>query len=462
MVVGDGERSPNIPAGSRSATLAVLSVAQFTTTLEFSIVYLALPSIAADLRLDAASAQWVVSAYAVLFAGFLIVGGRLSDRFGARRLFIVAVVTFGVASAIGGAAGDGTVLLAARGTQGFGAALLQPAALGLLQATFPAGRSRGAAVSIWSSVGASGLAAGAVLGGLLTSTSWRLTFAINVPLTLGCALGAAAWIGSARSRTPGGRIPMLASVLGTGTVLVLVLGLTLASDVGWTAAPTFGCIGIALLLFLGFAGNENTAGAVLIEPTLRRIPSLRIAAGVSALYMASVGSEFYLLTLLLQTALGYRPLAAGLAFLPLAVLVIAGSATAGRAARTYDPATVLLGGFGAATLGLAWLALTPYGDADALQLLPGLILSGFGNGVVFTSMFVIGTHHVPPAHRGIAGALLTTSQYVSGALTVAILTLALGPAPDHASFRVAFLIATAAAAAGVLLVASRHRRLVLG
>src|SRR3954470_11258801 len=250
-----------------SATLAVLSVAQFLIALDYSIIYIALPSIATDLRLGSALAQWVVSAYAVLFAGFLVVGGRLSDRVGPARLFIGAIITFGVASAVGGAARDGTVLLAARGAQGLGAALLQPAILGLIGTTFPAGPQRSKALAVWGSVGASGLAAGAVLGGLLTTASWRLTFVINVPLTVLCAVGALVWV---RAGTVGGsaRIPLRAAVLGTGTVLTLVLGLTLGADRGWLAGPTLVCLVLAVVLFAAFVRNERRAP--LVEPALRR------------------------------------------------------------------------------------------------------------------------------------------------------------------------------------------------
>src|SRR5262249_9780651 len=155
--------------------LAVLSAAQFLVALDYSIIYIALPSIARDLRLEPAAAQWVISAYAIFFAGFLMVGGRLADRVGARPLFIVAILLFGAASAAAGAAQGGTLLLAARATQGFGAALLQPAILGLIGTTFPVGPSRSSALAVWGSVGAAGLAVGAILGGLLTTASWRLT-----------------------------------------------------------------------------------------------------------------------------------------------------------------------------------------------------------------------------------------------------------------------------------------------
>jgi MFS family permease len=465
------------------AVLVLLSLAQFVIALDYSIIYVALPSIAADLHLAPAAAQWVVSAYAVLFAGFLVLGGRICDRVGARRLFIVAVAAFGLASAAGAAAVDGAVLLAARGGQGLCAALLQPAVLGLIGTTWPAGPARSRAVAVWGSVGATGLAAGAILGGLLTTASWRLTFLLSVPLTLACALGAAARTGPdragsnragsdragsdragsnraavgrsgagvARGGPVGGRIPAVAAVLGTGTALALVLGLTLGAGQGWRAPATLGSLCVAAVFGLGFVRNERTARDVLIDPVLRRTRSLRVGAAATALYMASVGSEFYLLTLLLQTTKGYRPLRAGLAFLPLAVLVTVGSVAAGRAVRRLAPATVLTAGFGIAAAGLLWLTVTLTGPSYPVDLLPGIVLSGLGHGLIYTSMFIIGSHDVPRERQGTAGALLTTAQYLAGAITLALLTLLLGPTPTAAGFRPAFALITAAAIAGLAL-----------
>ncbi|MCP3803772.1 MFS transporter [Allokutzneria sp. A3M-2-11 16] len=429
-------------------TLALLSLAQFLIALDYSIIFIALPSIAGELALAPATAQWIVSAYAVLFAGFLVVGGRLTDRVGAKPLFVLAIAGFGLASLAGGLAEDGAVLLAARAAQGLGAALLQPAVLGLIGTTFPAGPARSRALVVWGSVGASGLAAGAILGGLLTVVSWRLTFMINVPLTLLCALGALVWFAPATARSAQ-RIPVGASILGTGAVLSLVLGLTLAAEQGWSSTPTVISLGLGAVLLAAFIRNERTSSAVLIEPLLRRTSSLRAGALATALYMASVGAEFYLLTLLLQKMKGYTPLEAGLAFLPLAIMVTAGNAAAGRAAQRFGARAVLGAGFAFATIGLLWISLALQGDSYVIHLLPGILLSGFGHGVIYTAMFTIGTGDVPAAHQGTAGALLTTSQYLSGAMTVAVLTLALGASPGHGNFQVAFLITTAAAAGGI-------------
>ncbi|MEV5410725.1 MFS transporter [Thermopolyspora sp. NPDC052614] len=497
-------------AGVSRGALAVPSVAQFLLALDYSIIYVALPSIARDLALDPALAQWVISAYAVPFAGFLMAGGRLADRLGVRRLFIAAITLFGAAGAVGGLAGGGGVLLAARGAQGFAAALLQPAVLGLIGTMFPAGPSRSRALAVWGAVGASGLAAGAILGGLLTTSSWRLTFLINVPLALWCALAARARVGGRpgpengvrtqgdacrpaspsphqrRRRSWSGRglarkdlwgrgwrdvrgtgesgqsgaapIPLLASVLGTTAALAIVGGLTLGAQAGWSAPPTLGTLAVGLVALGAFAVNEVRSRHVLIERVLRGTRSLGIGSAAAALYMASVGSEFYLVTLLLQAAKGYGPLAAGLAFLPLAAMVTAGSMAAGRAVRRLPAHAVLAAGFAVAAVGLGWLATALHGDSYAAHLLPGLVLSGAGHGVIYTSMFIIGTGEVPAEHQGTAGALITTSQYLAAALTVAALTLVLGSEPGDDAFRAAFLGTAVAAAAGVALALLAHGR----
>jgi MFS family permease len=465
--------------------LVVVSLAQFLIALDYSIVYLALPSMARGLALAPAVTPWVVSAYAVLFAGFLIVGGRLTDRVGARPMFTGSILVFGAASGAGAAAGNGAVLLTARGVQGLAAALLQPAVLGLIGTRFPAGPSRARALSVWSAVGAGGLAAGVLLGGLLTAVSWRLTLLVNVPPAVACAavgwvacgagesggfygaIGAAGSAGAAgaagdagaeegRAREPGRRVPVVASVLGTGSAVTLVLGLTFGTALGWGSAPAVGCLVAAVVLGGGFTRHEQRSRYPLIEPGLRRTRSLRAGAGAAALYMASVGSEFYLVTLLLQTMRGDSPVRAGLAFLPLAACVTVGATVTGRLVRRFGVNATLTAGFGLALVGLAWLAVTVRAGY-ATGLLPGLLVSGVGHGMIYTATFVLGSRDVPVRQQGTAGALLTTAQYLAGAVTLAVLTLILGRAGGYAGFTVAFGVTAAAAAAGALIAVGAPR-----
>ncbi|WP_433077420.1 MFS transporter [Dactylosporangium sp. CA-052675] len=413
--------------------LAVLSAAQFLLALDYSIVYVALPAIARELDLDLAAAQWVVSAYAVPFAGLLLLGGRLCDRLGAGRVFLGACLLFGAASLAGGLAGSGPPLLAARGVQGLAAALLQPAILGLIGARFT-GPARTRALSVWGAVGASGLAAGVVLGGLLTRYSWRWTFLVNVPVTLACAAGAAIWLlGSAPARPA--PAPLARVLVSTAAAVAAALGLTLAGARGWSdPAAIAALVGAALL------------GAAIVRPAARlRPPSLRAGSLAAALYMASVGSEFYVVTLMLQDRDGFAPLEAGLAFLPLAALVTVGSSLTARLVRRFGAARTLGGGFAVAAASLAWLALAA-GAGYPGGVLPGLLVSGAAHGVVYTAMFVLGARDVPAERQSSAGATMTTAQYLAGAVAVALLTLPL----RTGAYAIAFWLTAAAAVAGAL------------
>lgn len=428
----------------------MLCLAQFVVALDYSIIYVALPSIGDDLDLGPGLLQWVVSAYAVLFAGLLLVGGRVADRFGAKRVFVVAFAVFGLASALGGVASDGTALLGARGLQGLAAAFLQPAILGLLSATFADGPIRARALSIWGAVGASGLAVGVVLGGVLTAVSWRWTFLINVPLAAFGVVGASLWIVASLKKGGGSRIPLRAALLGTGALLSTVVTLTLLADTRrpW---PVFAvALGVAIVLIVGFLLSEHSSANVLIEKPLRRLRSLRLGVAATFLYMASVGSEFYLVTLLLQKLEGFTPLEAGLGFLPLAALVSVGNIVAGKLVPRWSAGVTLATGFGISAVGLGIFVGFLGSGSYATNLLPGLLLSGFGHGIIYTSMFVIGTRDIPADLQGSAGALLTTSQYLSAAVSLALLTIVLGTEPQSTQFRWAFLVTTIAAFLGLI------------
>lgn len=446
MSGGEGASTQSPPPSRSSAALVVLAIAQFTATLEFSIVFVALPSIDGDLQMGTVLAQWVASAYAVMLASWLIVAGRLADRFGAARLFVHAMVLFGLTSAVAAAAPTAEVLLAARAGQGLAAALLQPAALGLLQARFSAPLDRRRAFGVWSAAGALGLALGALIGGLLTVLSWRLTFAINIPLVIACTIGAIVWLRDTEHPRHEEPIPLRAAALATGAVLATTVGLTAAADRGWSSPETLLGFAFAALLGVGVLTHERRAPHVLIDRDLRRSPSLRLGAVSTAIYMASMGSTYYLLTVLFQLVAARDPLATGLAFLPLTISVAVGGPLAQQAMKHRSDTFVLAAGFALGAAGLFGLAITA--TSSLAVMAPALILTGLGNGVVFTTMFVIGTRDTPTSHQSSAGALLTTTQYIASAIALACLVLVLGAEPTSTSSATALALTAALAALG--------------
>ncbi|MER8046914.1 MFS transporter [Streptomyces sp. NPDC094032] len=439
------------PKRSVTGSLLTISAAQFLIALDFSVIFVAMPSMSADLDLSGSAMQWVVSAYSVFFAGFLILGGRIADRIGPRTLFIAALALFGVASLAGGLAAGAAVLLIARAAQGVAAAALQPSILALLNTSFEAGRERTRAMAVWGTVGASGLAAGVVVGGLLTTVSWRWTFFVNLPFALICVLAAPRFLAQATARAPK-RLNVLSAVVCTATVLASVFGLTFAAGEGWGAPSTLISFGAAVVGLVVFVLRERGGGGEpLIERSLRGTRTLLVGCGATALYMASVaGVEFYMVTLFLQENRGMAPLAAGIAFLPLAVCITLGNMIAGRiipkvGVGVSTPIAFLVG-----AAGLVLLALGVHTTSYWTGMLPGLIVSGLGHGMIYTSMFVGGTRDVDDANQGVAGALMTTSQYAGGALGVAVLVILLGDGPADSRFLPGFLLAAAIAAVGAL------------
>ncbi|MFD2765551.1 MFS transporter [Micromonospora eburnea] len=435
-----------------AATLTILAIAQFLIALDYSIVYIALPRIGAEFNLTESSIQWVVSGYAVFFAGFLIVGGRASDRFGPRNLFIVAMAAFGIAALAGGLATAPAMLLAARAMQGIAAAALQPAVIALINTSFAAGPARNRALGVWGTVGASGLAAGVVLGGLLSTVSWRWVLLINLPLALICAMGAPRLLPRLRPPTTGrNQLNVPSAILCTGTVLSTTLALTWASSDGWTYGGTLAMFVVAAVLLVGFVLRERSSDQPLVDPLLRRTRSLLVGCGATALYMASVGNQFFVLTLLLQQLRGYGPIAAGMAFLPMAVAIAVANSAAPRIVSALGVRLALALAFVGNATGLLLLAVQVHGESYVLHLLPGLLITGFAHGVTYVSMFIAGTADVDDRNQGVGSALMTTSQYMAGALGIAVLVLVLGTDPDPGRFGAAFLTTALAAGAGAVL-----------
>ncbi|TDB94833.1 MFS transporter [Micromonospora fluostatini] len=447
-------RSAPLPGTSASpaATLAILAIAQFLIALDYSIVYIALPRIGDEFSLTESTIQWVVSGYAVFFAGFLIAGGRASDRFGPRNLFIVAMAAFGIAALAGGLATAPALLLVARAVQGIAAAALQPAVIALINTSFAAGPARNRALGVWGTVGASGLAAGVVIGGLLSTVSWRWVFLINLPLALICAMGAPRLLPRLRASVTGhGQLNLPSAVLCTGTVLATALALTWASSHGWTYAGTLGAFAVAAVGLVGFVLRERHSAQPLVDPLLRRTRSLLVGCGATALYMASVGNQFFVLTLLLQQLRGYGPIAAGMAFLPMAVAIAVANSVAPRIVARIGVRAALTLAFVGNAAGLLLLAAQVHGDSYLIHLLPGLLITGFAHGVTYVSMFIAGTADVDDRNQGTGSALMTTAQYMAGALGIAVLVLVLGTDPGPGSFGAAFVTTALAAGAGAVL-----------
>ncbi|MFF9672651.1 MFS transporter [Streptomyces eurythermus] len=452
------EPADNRISGRQAWALAVLGCGLFLATLDLSIVYVALPSIGEDLALPESRLQWIVSGYAIFFAGFLLVGGRTGDRFGARRVFLGATALFGASSLAAALTQDFTTLVVARALQGIGAGLLDPATLGLIQQVFPPGPKRNRAMAVWGAVGAIGLVGGVALGGLLTTVSWQWVFLVNVPI-------AAAVIAAGLFLLPGRRtdaaaptpLNALSGILGTGAILLLVLGLTRLGDAGWSDPATLvGLAGFVVLAAL-WVVRERTSASPLIARELWRTRSLMVACAVDACYVLSIGVEFFLVTLFLQDQRGFSPLAAGLGFLPLTVTVIIGNAVTDRLVGRHGPRTMVMGGLLLAAIGLGLLAVGVHSDSYAIGVLPGLLLSGLGNGIAFPAMFIAATSEIPGENQGVGAALVTTTQNVFQALGLAVLVILLGAHPGTGNFTTTFAATGAMALLGTLVAAAGLR-----
>ncbi|MGX7826346.1 MFS transporter [Actinokineospora sp. 24-640] len=452
-----GVRAPSGLVGT-PRLLAGLALSQLLVALDFSIIYVALPTIGDVLNFSAVSLQWVVSAYGVFFAGFLLLGGRLVDVLGAGRVFVAAHALFTLAAVVAGAAPNDTVLMVCRAAQGVGAALLAPATLGLLHAHYPSGPARDRALAVWGTTGAMGLALGVVVGGvLLAVASWRWVFWITFPVAAVCVL--LAWRAATRGapRRSGRRVNLPSAAAATAAVSAISLAFTELATPEPTLWVVALCAVVAVVLGTLFAAAQRRGADPLIPLALLRTRSLRGACAIAALFMASLGAEFYLVTLYLQRELDLGELASGIGFLPLALAVAIGNAVAGRLAGRWSPATLLGVAFGIGAVGLAGLAVGAGAGDYWLGVLPGLLVSGLGQGIAFTGMFIAGTRDLPAAAEGTGSAMITAAQYTGGAVGLALLVWVHGSAPDATTLAWAYGV-TAVIALLALPVAATLRR----
>jgi EmrB/QacA subfamily drug resistance transporter len=416
------------PGSSRTLSdtllLTLLASAQFMVVLDVSIVNVALPAIQDDLRLDAAGLQWVINAYAVVFAGFLLLGGRAADVFGPARLFRLGLVVFTLASLVGGLAQTGPELLIARAVQGLGAATLSPVSLAILTTTFAEGHRRNRAIGVWAAVAGAGGATGAVLGGVLTGyASWRWILLVNVPVGI-VGLVAARRLPPDHPHGSATRLDVLGAVLITGAVMTAVYAVVGTQEHGWMSTRTLLALSIALALLVMFVVNEaSVASSPLIPGAVLRIRTLATANAMMFLVGAAIFSSWYFLSLYLHTTLGFTPMQTGLAFLPQTLAIVAGAQISSRLVTSIGAKPLVLVGSALSCTGLLILSAIVDHDSYAVAVAP-MTLVTLGMGLTFTPLTVAATNGVPRELAGLASGLITTLRQLGGAVGLATMATA--------------------------------------
>jgi EmrB/QacA subfamily drug resistance transporter len=451
--------------------LALLLGVQFMVVLDIAIVNVALPSIQTDLGFTQENLQWVVSAYALLFGGFLLLGGRVADIVGRRRVFVAGLVVFTAASLISGLAWSEASLIAARGLQGLGAALITPAALSILSTTFAEGKERNAALGAWGAVGAFGAVAGVLLGGVLTDAlSWEWIFFVNLPVGIaGLALAFPLLNESRDAAVKTFDVP--GAVLVTGGLVALVYAITQANDLGWGSIETAGLFAGAVALLVGFVVWELRTAEPLMSFSIFRIRTVTGANVAGLILGTAMFSMFLMLTLYMQQVLVYSAMKTGVAYLAVAGTAILWSAVAAQLVNRIGVKPVLTVGMSALTLALLYFTqVSPQGTYVG-DLLPGFLLIAVGLGFSFVPISIAALAGVQASEQGLASGLINTSQQIGGALGIAVLTYVATSTTDDAvstgtaapvaltdGFQAAFLGAAAIAFVGVLVALFLVRR----
>jgi EmrB/QacA subfamily drug resistance transporter len=442
--------------------LALLAAAQFVVVLDASIVNVALPSIGRDLNFNQDNLSWVVNAYTLFFGGFLLLGGRLADRLGRRRMFIGGMVLFALASLAGGLATSELWLIVARAVQGLGAALVSPAALSLVTTTFSEGAERNKALGVWGAVAGSGGAGGVLLGGVLTKyAGWEWVLFVNTPIGLLAAFLAPRMLTESRD-TRAKSFDVVGAVSVTAGLALLVYTLVDANNAGWGSGKTIGLGATALVLLAFFAVWERrAAGSPLVPFSIFRSRTLRGSNAAGLLIGASLFSMFFFISLYLQQVLGYDALKAGFAYLPLAVMIILSAGVASVLVTRIGFKTTLLIGMALITGGLVWFSQVsaPGGSYVGDVLFPSLV-AAVGLGFSFVPVTIGAVMGVSADDAGLASGLINTSQQVGGALGLAILVavangttgaLVHDPIALTHGFQHAFRVGAGFAAAGFVL-----------
>jgi EmrB/QacA subfamily drug resistance transporter len=401
--------------------LLLLAAAQFVVVLDASIVNVALPSIGRDLSFSQENLSWVVNAYVLVFGGFLMLGGRLADLLGRRRVFMTGLVVFAAASLAGGLAQSEGWLIAARAVQGLGGALLSPAALSMLTVLFAEGAERNRAMGVWGAVAGSGGAAGVLLGGMLTEwAGWEWVLFVNVPIASLAAL--AALVVLPESRSEGRRhFDIAGAVTVTAGLSTLVYALVDANSAGWGSFQTLGLIALSLALLGSFVAVELNTKDPLIPFSIFKNRTLTATNVVALLVAAALFAMFFFLSLYMQQVLGYSALKAGLSYLPLAFGIIVSAGVASQLVTRLGYKPVFAAGMILAAIGLVWFSqISPTGGYVSDILFPSLVVAA-GLGFAFVPMMIAAMTGVSANTAGLASGLINTSQQIGGALGLAIL-----------------------------------------
>ena len=459
------------PDRRRWLALAVIVAAQFMVVLDVAIVNVALPSIKTDLNFSQESLQWVITAYAIFFGGVLLLGGRLADLLGRRRLFMAGLVLFTVSSLLDGLSWSAASLIAFRSLQGLGAALLSPAALSILTTTFREGRERNVALGIWGAASGSGGAAGVLLGGALTSAfSWSWIFFINVPAGILVLALSPVLLGESRADLEHRSFDFAGAASITGGLMLLVYAMTHATQHGWATAETVGLLAGSAALIVAFLVIEARSKAPLLPMRIFRLRTLA-ASNISGLLMsAAIFSQFFLLTLYMQQVLHYSALKTGVAYIALTVSIIGFSALSQALVTRLGIRRVLSAGLALSAAALLLFARLPVHGHYFTNMLPAFLVSGIGLALAFVPMSIGGLTGVRQADAGIASGLINTTQQIGGAIGVALATTiattfttrfvtahpgtpALGGAALTHGFQIAFYVLAALALLGAVLAA---------
>jgi EmrB/QacA subfamily drug resistance transporter len=401
--------------------LAVVATAFFMTILDVSIVNVALPTIGEDLNFSRENLQWVITAYTIAFGGFLLLGGRAADLLGRRRVFMVGVAVFTIASLVCGLSTSEGMLIAARAVQGLGGAIISPAALSIVMTSFDEGAERNKALGVWGALGGSGAAVGVLAGGVLTEKAgWEWIFWVNVPVGAAVLLLTPAIVPESFRQTTRRRYDPLGAISVTAGLALLVYGISQAPEVGWATARTIGVLIASGALLVAFLVIERTVQEPLMPFRIFRVRTVAGANVVGALLGAVIFSNFFLLTLYVQNVLGFSALKTGFTFVATAGTAVISAGVAQALTTRFGAKPIMTIGLILLTAGMVWYSQIPVDGSYASDLLPGYLMVGVGIAFAFVPVTIAALAGVVEREAGLASGLLNTSQQIGGAIGVAV------------------------------------------